>query len=200
MKIKIPKPEFGKKSIIFTAVAVLLTAADLISKYLEEKFHPWELKIIPGVVELSSGYRNPGCAFSFLADRPEVGQPILIAVTFVMLAVLIALFIFLPEKFTLLKFAIAMVAAGAVGNLVDRIMFFEVRDWFGLWMLGLTYCNLADFWIVIGTVIAAVDLLFLNEWAVIPLTKRAKAAQAEREAAKKQVDAEKDIGADEDGE
>ena len=38
-------------------------------------------------------------------------------------------------------------------------------------------CNFADFWIVFGTIVAIVDILFLNEWALIPLTKRAKEAQ-----------------------
>ena len=52
----------------------------------------------------------------------------------------------------------------------------------------MTYCNLADFWIVIGVALAVVDLMFLNEWAVIPLTKKAKAAQAARKA---QEEAEK---------
>jgi hypothetical protein len=40
-------------------------------------------------------------------------------------------------------------------------------------------CNFADFWIVFGIIIAAIDMLFLNEWAVIPLTKKARMAQAE---------------------
>ena len=88
----------------------------------------------------------------------------------------------LPEKFTLLKLACAMIISGAIGNLVDRIMFSYVRDWFGLWMNPfskepIAYCNFADFWVVIGTVIAVIDLMFLNEMAVVPLTEKAKAAQ-----------------------
>ena len=39
-------------------------------------------------------------------------------------------------------------------------------------------CNFAEFWIVFGTVLAVIDIMFLNEWALIPLTKKAKEAQA----------------------
>ncbi|MBD5632749.1 MAG: signal peptidase II [Clostridia bacterium] len=177
------KPSFGKKSIILIAVAVALIAADLLTKYFEERF-VWNAVIIPGFAEIESGHRNPGCAFSFLADNPSVGQPILIALTIVLLAVLIFGFIFIPERFTVLKTAVSIVIAGAIGNLVDRIFIpFAVRDWFGLWMFGnMTYCNFADFWIVIGVALAIVDLLFFNEWAVFPLTKKAKEAQAARKA------------------
>ena len=68
--------------------------------------------------------------------------------------------------------------AGAIGNLIDRIAFREVRDFVGINMFGnMVSCNFADFWIVFGTIVAIVDILFLNEWALIPLTKRAKEAQ-----------------------
>ncbi len=182
MKIKIPKPQFGKKSIIFTVMAAFLLFADLISKYLEEKFHPWKLTILPGVVELQSGHRNDGVAFGLFGGNPEVAQPLFIAFTLILTVALIAAFIMLPEKFTLLKLACAMIISGAIGNLVDRIMFSYVRDWFGLWMNPfskdpIAYCNFADFWVVIGTVIAVIDLMFLNEMAVVPLTEKAKAAQ-----------------------
>ena len=46
-------------------------------------------------------------------------------------------------------------------------------------------CNFADFFIVIGIIFAIADCLFFNEWALVPLTRRAKAAQ------KKQAEEEK---------
>lgn len=174
------KPDLGLKSLIFVAVAALLVTADLLTKYFEE-FYNWHAKPIKNFIEIESGIRNPGCAFSFLNEHPEVGQPILITFTFILLAALIFAFIFLPRRFVVLKTSISIVVAGAVGNLVDRLMFRSVRDFFGLNMFGnMTYCNLADFFIVIGVVLAVLDLMFLNEWAVFPLTKSAKEAQAKR--------------------
>lgn len=186
------EPHFGKLSIILIAAIILLIGADLLTKYFEEQF-AWNAKIIPGFIEIRSGIHNPGCAFSLLNEHPEIGQPILITATFLLLIVMIFAFVFLPNRFVILKIAISLIIAGAIGNLVDRIAFRYVRDWFGLWMFGnIAYCNFADFWIVIGAILAVVDLLFLNEWAVFPLTKSAKAAQAakkeaEESAAKKSL-------------
>lgn len=176
------KPQFGKLSIILLVVIAVLIAADLLTKHFEEAYPAaFNVTIIPGFIELRSGIRNPGCAFSFLDENPNIGQPVLITVTSILIVVLIFGFIFIPNRFKFLKIALSIVIAGAIGNLVDRIAFFYVRDWFGLWMFGkIAYCNFADFWIVIGAILAAVDMLFLNEISVFPLTKKAKAFQAAR--------------------
>lgn len=174
------KPQFGVLSIILLAVIAVLIASDLLTKFLEEKF-VWNAVIIPNFIIIKAGIRNQGCAFSFLDDNPEIGQPVLITLTFILLIVLIFGFIFIPNKFVTIKVAISMLIAGAIGNLVDRLAFFEVRDWFGLNMFGsMAFCNFADFWIVLGAVLAVVDLLFLSEYSVFPLTKSAKAAQQAR--------------------
>ena len=178
-KLKKLKVNIGLKSIILIAVCALLIMTDLLTKVFEEK-DKWNFVVIPNFIEVTSGSRNPGCAFSFLAEAAW-GQTFLIVMTFIMLAVLITAFILLPERFTLLKVALSMITAGAIGNLVDRIAFREVRDFVGLNMFGnMVACNFADFWIVIGTAVAIIDILFINEWAIIPLTKRAKQAQAEK--------------------
>lgn len=174
------KPQFGILSIILLVVIALLITADLLTKHFEEEC-VWNARIIPGFIEIKNGIRNPGCAFSFLDEHPEIGQPILITVTFILLAVMVFAFIFMPNRLVLLKIAISLVIAGAVGNLVDRIAFNWVRDWFGIWMFGkIAYCNLADFWIVIGAILAVIDLLFINEYSVFPLTKKSKAIQKAR--------------------
>jgi signal peptidase II len=182
------KISFGKISIIMVAVAAILLATDIITKVCEEAFN-WNFTVIPNLISVESGHRNSGAAFSFLADAAW-GQTFLIVVTFVMLIVLIGAFLFLPERFVLLKLAVAMLIAGAVGNLIDRIAFGNVRDFVWVNMLGKwACCNFADFWIVFAVVIAVIDLLFLNEWAVLPLTKKAKQAQA----AKKEQTAQEQI-------
>lgn len=176
------KPHFGKLSIILLVVIAVLIAADLLTKHFEELYPgAWNVEIIPGFWVIKSGIRNRGCAFSFLNEHPEIGQPVLITVTFLLLAVMIFAFIFMPNRLVIMKVAISLVIAGAIGNLVDRIAFNWVRDWFGIWLFGgIAYCNFADFWIVFGAVLAVIDLLFLNEYSVFPLTKKAKAAQQAR--------------------
>lgn len=189
--VKKLKIHYGKFGIILTALCVVLIFADLITKYLEEKFS-WNFwhdnKALNWLIYVESGHRNDGAAFSFLAGQ----QGFLIAVTCIMLIALIAVFLLTPNRFKALKIAITMIIAGAIGNLVDRIMLNEVRDFVWINIFGnFACCNFADFWIVLGAILAAVDVLFLNELAVIPLTKAAKEAQKKQkeEEALKQADA-----------
>lgn len=178
-KLKKLKVEIGLKSIILIAVCVALILVDLLTKIFEER-DGWNFTVIPKLIEVESGSRNPGCAFSFLAEAAW-GQTFLIVMTFVMLIALIAIFIFLPERFVILKTSLSLITAGAIGNLIDRIAYREVRDFVGINMFGnMVSCNFADFWIVFGTILAVIDILFLNEWALVPLTKTAKEAQAKK--------------------
>lgn len=174
------KINFGKVSAILIAVFVVLLTVDLVLKYCEEAYG-WSFRVIPGLIYVEHGGRNTGAAFSFLSDT-EWGRIFFIVLTFIMLFVMIAAFLLLPERFVGLKVALVLIAAGALGNLVDRLWLKSVRDFvwvniFGSWAC----CNFADFWIVFGVIYAVVDILFINEWAIFPLTKTARAAAKARE-------------------
>ena len=178
-KLKKLKVNIGLKSIILAGVCVVLILVDLLTKIFEERQN-WNFKVIPNFIEVEGGgvHRNPGCAFSFLAEA-SWGQGFLIAMTFLLLIVLVATYIFLPERFLNLKTSLSLIVAGAIGNLIDRIAYLQVRDFVGVKMFGnMVYCNFADFWITFGTALAILDILFLNEFALVPLTKKAKNAQA----------------------
>ncbi len=173
------KANLGWKSAIFLGVFAALLAADLLTKHFEE-LHGWNFTVIPGFIEVESGHRNPGAGFSWLADK-EWGQPFLITLTFILSAVIVGFMLGLSdERHFVLKLCLYVVLAGAIGNLVDRLAFGEVRDF--VWLLIVdAYCNFADFWIVLGGIALVAVLLFFDEGAVFPLTKRAKRAQAEQQ-------------------
>lgn len=174
-KIKL-KVSIGISGLILVGVFAILLAADLILKYCAVKYR-WQFTVIPGVIEVVHVRYNTGAAFSFLNDKAWA-QAFFITITFIMLAALVFAYLFIPKRFFVLKTAIAIVCAGAVGNLVDRLAFQYVRDFVDVWLFGnMACCNFADFWIVFGVIIAVVDMLFLNEWAAFPLTKSAKLAQ-----------------------
>ena len=171
------KLHFGKVGVILLFVCAALVAADLILKYFEEA-QDWNFTVIPSLIWVEHGHHNYGAAFSFLANA-DWGQTFLTVFSIALLAVLITAFLFLPERFVFLKTAVVLIIAGAIGNLADRLMFGYVRDFVWVNMLFTSACcNFADFFIVFGVIFAAVDFLFLNEWALIPLTKKAKRAQA----------------------
>lgn len=178
LKLKI---SLGKSGLILIAVFALLLTADLVLKYCAW-LYGWEFTVIPKVIEVVPMQYNSGAAFSFLDDKAWAWV-FFIVLTFIMLAVMVAAFLLIPKRFTVLKTAIVLIAAGAVGNLVDRLAFHCVRDFVDVWLFGsMACCNFADFWIVFGVILAIVDVLFLDEWAVLPLTKKAKEAQSERKA------------------
>lgn len=183
------KLHFGKVSAILIAVFAVLLTVDLVLKYCEE-FYDWNFTVIPKLIWVESGIHNYGAAFSFLSDT-EWGRIFFIVLTFIMLAVMVFAFLILPERFPILKTSLVMVASGALGNLIDRLAFGYVRDFvwvniFGSWAC----CNFADFWIVFGVILAVIDILFFNEWALFPLTKKAKAAaKARKEAEEKEKSA-----------
>lgn len=179
VKLKI---NFGKAGAVLLAVFAALVALDLILKYCEEAYE-WDFTVIPKFIEVTHGSHNTGAAFSFLADTAW-GRIFFIVLTFIMLGVMTFVFLILPKRFVVLKTALVMVAAGAFGNLVDRLAFGYVRDFvwmniFGSWAC----CNFADFYIVLGVILAVIDILFFNEWAVFPLTKKAKERVKQKELA-----------------
>lgn len=179
------KANFGWKSALFLGLCVLMLAADLLTKHFAEA-DGWQFKIIPGFIEVVDMIYNDGMAFGAWSGA----VPFFIALTFIAVPVFICVVLLLPERFVLLKFSVYMVIAGAIGNLVDRMAFGMVRDFIKM-DFGFTgfICNVADIWLVVGIVLAIIDLLFLNEWAAFPLTKKARAARAEqkkREAEKEQ--------------
>lgn len=179
------KVHFGKVSAILIAVFAVLLTTDLVLKFCEEKYN-WNFTVIPKLIWVESGSHNYGAAFSFLSDT-EWGRIFFIVLTFIMLGVMIAAFLLLPERFVGFKTALVMLASGALGNLIDRLAFGYVRDFvwvniFGNWAC----CNFADFWIVFGVIWAVIDIMCLNEWAVLPLTKSAREAAKKRELAEKE--------------
>lgn len=175
-KLKTIKNNNGWKSLLLIGVCVALLLVDILTKTYEER-DGWKFTVIPGFIEVISGSRNPGAAFSFLAEK-EWGQIFLIVMTFILLLLLIGFYLFVSEKHILIKISLSLICSGAIGNLIDRIVYREVRDFVEIKMFGsFTSCNFADFWIVFGAIIAIVALLFVDEWAVFPLTKSAKEAQ-----------------------
>jgi signal peptidase II len=86
------------------------------------------IPIVDGFVSIVHA-RNPGAAFSFLADAPAwFREPFFIAITVTAIAVLLYVISRLPLEDRLTRVALGGVFGGAVGNLIDRLMYGEVTD------------------------------------------------------------------------
>lgn len=135
-----------------TALAVF--ALDFATKLVVKRYMvPGEtIPIIPGVFNLTH-VRNPGAAFGLLANRTTF---------FVVITVLvIALILYYSKQIagakTLVSVSLGLQLGGAVGNLLDRVRFGVVTDFFDFhyWPVF----NIADSAIVVG-----VGLFFLQMW------------------------------------
>ena len=106
--------------------------------------------------------RNPGAAFGFLAGAPPLFRYIFfIAVTVAaILLILHYLRVSRIEEPSLVS-ALALILAGAVGNLIDRVRFGEVVDFLDVY-IGAHHWpafNVADSAITVGAAVLIVILL-----------------------------------------
>lgn len=93
-------------------------------------------------------HKNYGIAFSLFQGSGNMA----IAVGFFIIVLFVFFYrVFLPK---ISKFWLAILAAGAVGNMIDRVMFGYVIDWI---FIGL-YINIADILLIAGALGLLIEL------------------------------------------
>lgn len=146
-----------KTNIIFFIMFVLLTFIDQISKYMATRFlKEKDIILIPDVLELHY-LENKGAAWGIMQGK----MWILVPVTFVVLAVIFIVFLKLPHarQFTLLRFCLTLLAAGALGNFIDRIMNQYVVDFIYFSLIDFPVFNVADCFVCISAALILYCLL-----------------------------------------
>ena len=162
-------------------VMLALLALDLILKLLAGCFlknHP-SIPVIPGFIELSYT-ENTGIAFGMFGNTPTA-MIVITILTVVMIGAIAALFFTVFKKNTAARICLAVIEAGAIGNLVDRLCLGYVRDFVDVSSIGFGICNFADFYITFGAVALLVIILFVGKDAVIPLGKYRRQRKEEAE-------------------
>jgi len=121
------------------------------------KNHP-NKPIINGILELRY-LENSGAAFGLLDGQKSF---------FILVAIIILFAIFyaminMPGKrrFYPANIALSLIAAGAIGNLIDRIIYSYVIDIIYFSIIRFPIFNLADFFVTVGTVFLLLLILFL---------------------------------------
>jgi signal peptidase II len=102
--------------------------------------------------------RNQGAAFGFLADSP-FRLPFFITVALVAAVAILWYLHHLRADQRLLQFALSLVFAGAIGNLIDRIRLGEVIDFIDVhwYQYHWPAFNVADSAISVGVVLLLID-------------------------------------------
>ena len=119
-----------------------------------------QIVIIPDYFSWTLAY-NTGAAFSFLADAAGWQRWFFAAIAVVVSAVLVVWLKRLNPGETWLAVALALVLGGALGNLVDRVVFGHVVDfillhWHQQWYFPAF--NVADMAITGGAILLALDM------------------------------------------
>lgn len=152
------------RNLLFGISAIISLALDQWTKVLArthlQPLGPWRTKVVvPNYFDLRYS-ENTGVAFGMFQSLPG-GR---IWLTVVALAALLLVGYYLrrsaPRQFRL-HLALGLIGGGAIGNLVDRIVFGKVTD-FIVWHVGQhewPAFNIADAALVVGVAFMAIDML-----------------------------------------
>ena len=132
------------------------------------------MSIIKDVLELSY-LRNDGAAWGVLSGK----QTFFIIITFVMLAAAIFVFIKMPitPHYRGLRVVLCTLAAGAVGNLIDRIHNGYVHDFIYFKIINFPVFNFADICVTLSMIGLVIMILFVYKDKDWDFLKKKKAEE-----------------------
>jgi len=104
---------------------------------------------------------NHGVSFGLLRANTDIVRWLLVALSFGISAVFASWLRTAERRFTAV--ALGMVIGGAMGNVIDRIRFGAVTDFFDFQPIFVWVFNVADASITVGAILLAADMLFFAE-------------------------------------
>jgi signal peptidase II len=116
-----------------------------------------QMALIPKVIHLTY-VKNTGAAFSLMDDMPTL---LLIITGICIIGIII--FISMAKLNTFGKITAGLILGGAIGNVIDRILFGYVVDMFEVEFMEYAVFNIADCCIVIGGILFCVYYIFFNK-------------------------------------
>ena len=154
----------GNRFAMPLAITLAVFLADQATKHvIRTRLDPREsIPVLDGFLNIVHA-RNPGAAFSFLADAPAWFRgPFFVVITVAAIAALLYVIARLPHEDRLMRFALGGVLGGAVGNLVDRILYGEVTDFIDVYWGSHHWpaFNVADSSITVAVVAVVLQALF----------------------------------------
>ena len=160
-----------RKMLPWLGVAVVVIVLDQLTKYWihQTLTYGHAIEMLP-FFNLVLVY-NPGAAFSLLSDQPGWQKSFFIAVATVASAWVVYLLARYPQR-RLFCFALALILGGAIGNLIDRIVFGAVIDFVDIHVAGYHWpaFNVADSSITCGATLLIFASFGKQEDGALPET------------------------------
>ena len=150
---------------MWMVVTIVVVVADQLTKWaIVEWVDLYDKVPLNSFINLTH-QKNPGAAFSFLADAGGWQRWFFVALASAVSAVIsVWLWRIRKDGQTVLSAGLALVLGGAIGNLIDRILLGHVTDfiqvWFGSW--AFPSFNVADAGISVGAALLIIDALFFS--------------------------------------
>jgi signal peptidase II len=152
----------------FVLITLPVLVLDQLSKfwirnYLAERS---DIVLIPNWLDITYTL-NPGAAFSLLANAPAwLRQSFLVALSAIAIVVLVIMLARDPQS-RLVSAALALILAGAIGNLIDRVWRGRVTDFILMHYYSHNYpvFNVADSAITIGVMLLLISSFSVGQTA-----------------------------------
>lgn len=156
------KKQLSKKQfcLLYGVIALLFLLTDQAVKLLvQQNMQPSQsYPLLNGVVRLTY-VQNTGIAFGAFAGKS-------FAIIAVSAALMIALVWFLFRKCPcrhMVWLSVSAIAAGGIGNMADRVRLHYVVDFIDLQFMQFPVFNIADMWVVGGTILLLIYIVFFEE-------------------------------------
>ncbi len=152
------------------AISAFLLLADRLTKIWVGKHIPFgdAIPIIPRFLRISH-WTNEGAAFSLFADSasPNTVRWALISFSLVAALVVLIAMIRMGNRMNLTTIALALILAGALGNVHDRVVYGSVIDFIEVHIFSYHWpdFNVADSCIVVGACMLMLDSLLPKKHA-----------------------------------
>lgn len=145
---------------LYVLLSAALVAVDQIVKFMTRMNigEYTSVPFIPYVMDLTY-YKNTGAAFSLFNEHTWILTIISAVVSIVVLVAILKKVFRHPFG----QLCLALVLAGAVGNLIDRALFGFVTDMFQTTFINFAVFNVADICVVLGGIALCVYVLFFYE-------------------------------------
>ena len=144
---------------IFFLIAVLVVLVDFTAKRsaIAHLMHIDTIPLLDGIFHLTY-VENRGAAFGIMQNQ----RWFFIVLTVAVLAVVLFVCFRYKDKHLLLCTALSLLTGGAVGNMIDRIVYGYVVDFFDFRLIDFPVFNVADIFIVIGAGLLAIYFIFFE--------------------------------------
>ena len=144
------------KQIISSVIFIVMLFLDMLTKYI---FDNKNIILIKNVLNFSSSH-NTGAGFSILSDKT-----LLLTILSIVFLVIFTVFNLTNKntKSYIYYVSLSLIYAGAIGNLIDRLIFKYVRDFIYFELINFPIFNVADICLTVGVILLAIYFLFFNK-------------------------------------